>query len=64
MENGTPVNNGEEYELECVGIGEKGDGVCKTEGGFVVIVPGAAFGNTYRVRITRVLRKLAFAEIV
>jgi 23S rRNA (uridine2552-2'-O)-methyltransferase len=57
-----PVEEGQEYEMECISKGQKGDGICKYEG-YVVIVPGAEPEQTYKVRITKVKDKFGFGEI-
>jgi len=61
--NFAPVNVGDEIEVKIEAVGEKGDGVAKVKG-FVLFVPNAKKDMTYKVRVTRVLRKVGFAEIV
>ena len=61
--NTAPVQVGEELDVTIEAVGEKGDGVAK-KNGFVLFVPGAKEGKHVRVKITKVLRKLGFAEIV
>ncbi len=58
-----PVNVGDELELKIEAVGEKGDGIAKIKG-FVIFVPNAKQGETVKVKITKVLRKVGFAEIV
>lgn len=58
-----PVKEGDEIELQIESTGEKGDGIAKTQG-FVVIVPGSQANEKVKVKITRVLRNYAFAEII
>lgn len=58
-----PVEMGDEIEVTIESTGAKGDGIAKVNN-FVVIVPGAKEGDKVKVRITRVLKKMAFAEIV
>jgi len=58
-----PVQQGDEVEVTIESTGAKGDGVAKVNN-FVIIVPGAKEGEKVKVRITRVLRKMAFGEIV
>lgn len=58
-----PVNQGDEIEVTIESTGAKGDGVAKVNN-FVVIVPGAKEGEKVKVRITRVLRKMAFGEVI
>lgn len=58
-----PVKVGDEISVKIESVGEKGDGIAKVQG-FVIIVPGAKEGEEVKIRITRVLRKLGFGEIV
>ena len=58
-----PVNVGDEVEVNIEAVGEKGDGIAKIKG-FVIFVPGAKQGENVKVRITKVLRKVGFGEIV
>ena len=61
--NAPPVNVGEELDVRIEAVGEKGDGVAK-KNGFVIFVPGVKEGQNVRVKVTRVLRKVGFAEVV
>src|SRR3989344_3801972 len=58
-----PVNVGDELDLKIEAVGEKGDGIAKIKG-FVIFVPQAKQGETVKVKITKVLRKVGFGEIV
>ncbi|MEK6940584.1 MAG: TRAM domain-containing protein [Nanoarchaeota archaeon] len=58
-----PIKVGDEAEVTIEAIGEKGDGVAKVKG-FVLFIANAKQGQTYKVRVTRVLSKVGFAEIV
>ncbi len=58
-----PVKEGDEVEVKIEAVGEKGDGIAKING-FVIFVPNTKEGETVRVRITKVLRKVGFAEVV
>ncbi len=58
-----PVKVGEEVEVTIEGVGEKGDGIAKINR-FVIFVPGAKQGETVKVRITKVFRKVGFAEVI
>jgi predicted RNA-binding protein with TRAM domain len=58
-----PVNVGDEIELKIEAVGEKGDGIAKVKG-FVIFVPNAKQGETVKVKITKVLRKVGFGELV
>jgi len=54
---------GQIYDVTITDIGERGDGIGKIEG-LVIIVPDATPGETVKVRITRVERKVAFGRKV
>lgn len=58
-----PVKVGDELEVKIEAVGEKGDGVAKKDG-FVLFVPGTKQGDDVRIRVTRVLQKVGFAEVV
>src|SRR3989339_1804308 len=58
-----PVKVGDEIEVTIEAVGEKGDGVAKKDG-FVLFVPGTKQGDKVKIRVTRVLRKVGFAEVV
>ena len=58
-----PVKVGEEFDVKIEAVGEKGDGICKKDG-FVLFVPGAKEGDEVKVRVTKVLRRVGFAEII
>jgi len=58
-----PVKVGDEIEVDIEAIGSKGDGIAK-EKGFVVFVPNTKKGDHVKVRITKVLRNVGFAEKV
>ncbi len=58
-----PVKVGDELEVTIESVGAKGDGVAKKDG-FVLFVPNAKQGENVKIRVTRVLRKVGFAEIV
>jgi len=58
-----PVKVGDEFETVIEAVGEKGDGIAKKDG-FVLFVPGVKQGQKVRIRVTKVLRKVGFAEVV
>lgn len=57
------VSTGDVVDVDCVGIGSRGDGVCKYHG-LVIIVEGAKVDRAYKVRVSYVGAKVAFGEIV
>src|SRR3989344_9155496 len=58
-----PVKVGEELDVKIEAVGEKGDGIAKKDG-FVLFVPGTKQGENVRIKVTRVLQKVGFAEVV
>jgi predicted RNA-binding protein with TRAM domain len=58
-----PVKVGDELEVTIEAVGEKGDGIAKKEG-FVLFVPNTKQGQRCRIRVTKVLRKVGFADVV
>jgi predicted RNA-binding protein with TRAM domain len=56
-----PVAPGEELDVQIESVGEKGDGVAK-KSGFVIFVPRAQKGELLHIKITKVLKNVAFAE--
>ena len=59
----SPVKVGDELDVTIEAVGEKGDGICKVKG-FVLFVPSTKEGQQVKIRVTRVLRKVGFAEVV
>lgn len=58
-----PVEVGDELEVTIEAVGEKGDGIAKKQG-FVLFVPNTKQGDNVKIRVTKVLRKVGFAEVV
>lgn len=58
-----PISEGETYTGIIDAVGEKGDGVLRIKG-FVVFVPNVAKGDFVKVKITKVLQKVSFGELV
>jgi predicted RNA-binding protein with TRAM domain len=58
-----PVKVGDELDVTIEAVGEKGDGLAK-KNGFVLFVPGVKEGQQVRIRVTKVLRKVGFAEVI
>jgi predicted RNA-binding protein with TRAM domain len=61
--NTAPVQEGEVLEVKIEAIGDKGDGIAKKDG-FVLVVPGTKVNETVKIKVTKVLRKVGFAEVV
>ncbi len=58
-----PVREGEEYDVIIEAVGEKGDGIAKVKG-FVIFVPNVNEGDNVKIKISRVLRKVGFGDVV
>ena len=58
-----PVKVGDEKNVKIESVGEKGDGVAKVKG-FVIFVPNTQEGDEVKIKITRVLRKVGFGEVL
>lgn len=58
-----PVEVGDVVDVKVEAIGSGGDGIAKVEG-FVVFVPGTSVDDEVSIRVNRVLKKYAFAEVV
>ncbi len=56
-----PIKEGEVHSVKIEDSGKQGDGIARIQG-FVVFVPGAAKGEEVQVKITKVMRRFAFAE--
>ncbi len=55
------IEEGKEYDVRIDAVGSKGDGIAKVDK-FTIFVPGAAKGETLKIRIKRISGTLAFAE--
>ena len=58
-----PVKEGETYLLEIKNQGSKGDGVAFYEG-LAIFIPGAKKGQTVSCKVTKILQRCAFAELL
>ncbi len=58
-----PVKVGDELDVKIEAVGEKGDGIAKKDG-FVLFVSGTKQGDEVKIRVTRVLQRVGFAEVV
>ena len=63
MEKKQPVRVGEIREVKIEAIGDKGDGIAKING-FVIFVPGTELNEKVKIKITKVLKKFGFAEVI
>ncbi|UCE29146.1 MAG: TRAM domain-containing protein [Candidatus Bathyarchaeota archaeon] len=58
-----PVELGKEYDVEIEETSRKGEGIARIKG-LVCFIPKAKLGEQVRIRITRISRRFAEAEIV
>jgi len=58
-----PVNVGDVREVRIEAMGSGGDGIAKIKG-YVVFVPGTNLNDVVKIKITKVLKKYAFAEVI
>lgn len=58
-----PVKVGDELDVVIDAVGGKGDGLAKKDG-FVLFVPNTKEGDRVKIRVTKVLRKVGFAEVI
>ncbi len=63
MSDEVPVKVGETYDVEIKSVGEKGDGIARVNG-FVLFVPGVKKRDYVKIKITKVLPKVGFAQVV
>jgi predicted RNA-binding protein with TRAM domain len=59
----SPINVGDTYDVKIEEVGREGDGIARIEG-FVVFVPNTKKGESVKVRITKVSRRVGFGEVV
>jgi predicted RNA-binding protein with TRAM domain len=59
----SPLNIGETYDVTVEDVGREGDGIARVEG-FVVFVPNTKKGDSVKIRVTKVSRRVAFGEVV
>ena len=58
-----PVEIGKEYDVKIEEISRRGEGIARIKG-LVTFVPNAKAGETVKIRITRISRRFAEAELV
>lgn len=58
-----PVEIGKEYDVEIQETSRRGDGIARIKG-LVTFVPNTKQGEHVRIRITRISRRFAEAEVV
>jgi predicted RNA-binding protein with TRAM domain len=58
-----PVEVGKEYDVAIQEISRRGDGIARIQG-LVVFVPNTQNGDHVKIRVTRISRRFAEAEVV
>jgi predicted RNA-binding protein with TRAM domain len=58
-----PVEVGKEYDVEIQEISRRGEGIARIEG-LVVFIPDTKIGDKLRIKVTRISRRFAEAEVV
>lgn len=61
--NNVPVRVGEEIDVVIEAVGEKGDGIARKKG-FVLFVPGTKEGDEVKIKVTKIIKKVGFAEVL
>jgi predicted RNA-binding protein with TRAM domain len=56
-----PVKEGDVLTVKIEGMGSSGDGLARVKG-FVIFIPGTRMDEEVKVRVTKVSRKVGFAE--
>ena len=59
----SPLNVGDTYDVKIEDVGREGDGIARVEG-FVVFVPNTKKGDSVKVKISKVSRRVGFGEVV
>jgi predicted RNA-binding protein with TRAM domain len=57
-----PVEVGDELDVTIEAVGEKGDGIARKDG-FILFIPNTREGEQVHIKVTKVLRKVGFAEV-
>ncbi|KGK98851.1 deoxyribonuclease [Methanococcoides methylutens] len=63
MESTAPVEAGETYDVTIEDTAREGDGIARVSG-FVIFVPSTKVGDEVTIKVTKVMRKFAFGELV
>jgi predicted RNA-binding protein with TRAM domain len=58
-----PVEVGKEYEVDVQEISQRGEGIARIQG-LVIFIPGTKQGDHVKIKVTRVSRRCAEAEVV
>lgn len=59
-----PVEKGDQRTVDIEDIGEQGDGIARTDRGYVLVVPDTEQGERVTVEVTDVSESVGFADVV
>ncbi|WP_129115549.1 TRAM domain-containing protein [Halegenticoccus tardaugens] len=59
-----PVEKGDQRTVDIEDIGEQGDGIARTDRGYVLVVPDTEQGERVTVEITDVSESVGFADVI
>lgn len=60
----SPVDEGDQLEVEIEDVGEQGDGIARVGPGYVVFVPEADIGDRVTIEVTKTRGNFGFADVV
>jgi predicted RNA-binding protein with TRAM domain len=58
-----PIEVGKTYNVKIAEVGREGDGITRIEG-FVVFVPNTKKGDSVKIQVNKVSRRVGFADVV
>lgn len=58
-----PVEVGKEYEVDIQEVSRRGEGIARVQG-LVIFVPNAKQGEHVKIKVTRISRRFAEAEVI
>ena len=58
-----PVEVGKEYDVEIQEVSRRGEGIARIQG-LVIFIPNAKQGEHVKIKVTRISRRFAEAEVV
>ena len=64
QESPAPVEKGDQRTVDIEDIGEQGDGIARTDRGYVLIIPDTEQGERVTVEVTDVSESVGFADVI
>ncbi|SEO99602.1 Predicted RNA-binding protein, contains TRAM domain [Halogranum amylolyticum] len=59
-----PVEKGDQRTVDIEDIGDQGDGIARTDRGYVLIIPDTEQGERVTVEVTEVSESVGFADVI